>query len=93
MFNQSVALAALCAAATSRAASSAWPSLVSSASRLLLFAVPAVWLSRQPGFRLVDLWHLSGATVRLQAVLSLLLLRREFRSRLASLRSLSAASN
>jgi len=60
-----------------------WPSLVSSASRVLLFAVPAVWLSRQSGFRLVDLWHLSVATVVLQAILSLLLLYREFRARLA----------
>ena len=60
-----------------------WPSLVSSASRVLLFAVPAVWLSRRAGFRLVDLWHLSVATVVLQAILSLLLLYREFRARLA----------
>ena len=59
-----------------------WPSLLSSGSRVLLFAVPAVWLSRQAGFRLVDLWHLSVATVVLQAMLSLALLAREFRVRL-----------
>jgi putative MATE family efflux protein len=60
-----------------------WPSLISSSSRLVLFVVPAVWLSRQPGFRLVDVWHLSVATVAAQAVLSLLLLRMQFRARLA----------
>ncbi len=70
-----------------------WPSLLSSASRVLLFAVPAVWLSGQSGFRLVDLWHLSVATVVLQALMSLVLLRREFRTRLAPLRSMSAASD
>ena len=70
-----------------------WPSLVSSASRVVLFAVPAVWLSRRAGFRLVDLWHLSVATVVLQALPSLVLLRREFLTRLAPLRSMPAASN
>ena len=67
-----------------------WPSLVSSGSRVVLFVVPAIWLSAQPGFRLVDLWHLSVVTVVLQALFSLLLLRREFRTRLASLRMSSA---
>jgi len=70
-----------------------WPSLISSGSRLVLFAVPAVWLSTQPGFRLVDLWRLSVTTVVLQAILSLVLLRREFRSRLEPLRTAVAAPN
>jgi Na+-driven multidrug efflux pump len=70
-----------------------WPSLVSSASRVVLFAAPGVWLSTRPGFRLVDLWHLSVATVVLQMLLSLFLLRREFRTRLAPLRTAPAASN
>jgi putative MATE family efflux protein len=59
-----------------------WPSLVSSAVRLGTFAVPALWLSHQPGFRLVSVWHLSVATVVLQAVVSLAFLRRQFRLRL-----------
>ena len=59
-----------------------WPSLLSSASRLLLFAVPAVWLSSQSGFELADIWHLSVATVAMQAILSLLLLRSQLRARL-----------
>ncbi len=69
-----------------------WPSLVSSGSRVVLFVVPAIWLSAQPGFRLVDLWHLSVATVVLQALFSLFLLRREFRTRLDSSRATAPAS-
>jgi putative MATE family efflux protein len=59
-----------------------WPSLLSSASRLLTFVIPALWLSTRPGFTLTQVWHLSVATVALQAVTSFLLLRREFRRRL-----------
>jgi putative MATE family efflux protein len=59
-----------------------WPSLISTAMRLLTFAIPAIWLSRQPGFQLRHVWYLSVATVLLQAALSLLLLRMQFRKRL-----------
>ena len=62
-----------------------WPALLSTASRLLLFALPAVWLGRQPGFQLVHVWYLSVATVPMQAVISLLLLRRQLRLRLGSM--------
>jgi putative MATE family efflux protein len=55
-----------------------WPSLLSSASRIITFVLPAVWLSTRPGFTLRQVWHLSVATVALQALTSLLLLRREF---------------
>lgn len=58
------------------------PALASSASRLLTFVSPAVWLSAQPGFALRELWLLSVASVALQALLSLWLLRGEFRRRL-----------
>jgi putative MATE family efflux protein len=61
-----------------------WPSLLSSASRLLTFCVPVVFLSRQPHFMLTEVWYLSVATVSLQAVTSLVLLLREFRRRLAA---------
>ena len=61
------------------------PSLVSSATRLVTFVVPALWLARQPGFALDQLWHLSVATVWLQAGVSLWLARRELRRRLAGL--------
>jgi len=64
-----------------------WPSLLSSASRLLTFVVPVVLLSRQPHFELVKVWYLSVATVSLQAVTSLTLLMREFRRKLGAARS------
>jgi putative MATE family efflux protein len=59
-----------------------WPALLSSASRVVTFAIPVVWLSLQPGFRIESVWYLSVATVALQAVTSLLLIRREFRRRM-----------
>jgi Na+-driven multidrug efflux pump len=59
-----------------------WPSLLSSASRLLTFVLPAVLLTRSPHFALTQVWYLSVATVSLQAVTSLALLLREFRRRL-----------
>jgi Na+-driven multidrug efflux pump len=55
------------------------PALLSSATRLLTFAVPALWLSQRGGFTLRDLWHLSVATVTLQMIVSLVLLRMELR--------------
>jgi putative MATE family efflux protein len=59
-----------------------WPSLISSGSRLVTFAIPAFWLAAQPGFQLRQLWYLSAATVALQAVLSYVLLRFQMRKRL-----------
>jgi len=59
-----------------------WPSLVSSGSRLFTFVLPALWLSTRPGFTLRQVWYLSVATVTLQALTSLLLLRREFHRKL-----------
>ena len=58
------------------------PALISSASRFFTFALPAVWLSRQPGFQLHHVWLVSMASVALQAVFSLWLLRRQFQQRL-----------
>jgi Na+-driven multidrug efflux pump len=59
------------------------PSLLSSASRLITFGLPAIWLAHQPWFELRHLWYLSVASLALQAVTSLTLMRREFRLRLA----------
>lgn len=67
------------------------PSLLSSASRIVSFAVPAIWLSSRPGFELRHLWYMSVATVLLQVTLSLLLLRRELRLRLTGEASAPAA--
>jgi len=58
------------------------PPLVCSSLRLLLFALPAFVLSQRPGFQIGEVWHLSVASVAIQAVLILLLVQREFRRRL-----------
>ena len=58
------------------------PSVISSATRMITFAIPAVWLSTRPGFQIRHIWLLSVATVMVQVIASLLLLRREFRRRL-----------
>jgi putative MATE family efflux protein len=59
------------------------PAFLSSASRLLTFALPALLLSGVPGLRLEHVWYLSLASGVLQAVCSLVLLRMAFRRRLA----------
>ena len=59
-----------------------WPALLSTGTRLVTFALPALWLSTRPGFQLRQLWMLSIATVAFQALLSFILLQREFRRRL-----------
>jgi putative MATE family efflux protein len=61
------------------------PSLISSATRVVLVTLPLVILSRQPAFQLVWIWYLSVATVFVQMGLSLWLLRRQFASRLEPL--------
>ncbi len=63
------------------------PALASSMTRLLTFVLPALWLQRRAGFQLVDVWHLSVASVFLQAVVSLVLVRRQMGSRLGGMAS------
>jgi putative MATE family efflux protein len=58
------------------------PSFTSSATRLVTFAIPAIWMSKLPGAALIDFWHLSVAAATLQAVFSLLLLRQAFRQKM-----------
>lgn len=60
------------------------PALLSSASRLLTFVAPAIWLSGYADFTLRHLWFLSVVSVTLQAVISLWLVRGQLRSRLAA---------
>jgi putative MATE family efflux protein len=62
------------------------PPLGSSSLRLVLFAIPAFALSHRPGFQLWHLWYLSVASVTVQLVTNLWLLRREFARKLAALR-------
>ena len=58
------------------------PSVWSSGSRLATFVLPALWIAAQPSFQLVQLWYVSVASVTLQALFSLWLVRREFRLRM-----------
>src|SRR5438067_2545245 len=58
------------------------PSLVSSMTRLLLFAMPALLLSRTAGFEIRYVWYLSVGSIFFQACLNLLLLQRELRKKL-----------
>lgn len=58
------------------------PALLSSASRLATFVLPMLALAHWPGLRLHHVWWLSVATVILQTLLSLWLLRREFARKL-----------
>jgi putative MATE family efflux protein len=61
------------------------PVLLSSGTRLLTYALPLLWLSTTPGFRIEHAWYLSIATTTLQAGLSVWLLQLEFRKRLLPL--------
>jgi putative MATE family efflux protein len=58
------------------------PSLIASGARIVIIAVPAIILSRAPGFQLRWIWFLSMGAVYVQLALSLLLLRREYSRRL-----------
>ncbi len=71
------------ASSTFQAMGNTIPSLIASVVRIALVAIPGVIISRLPGFELRWLWWLSVASVFLQLVLAMLLLRREFSLRLA----------
>lgn len=59
------------------------PALFASATRLVTYAIPGIWLASRRGFELRHLWFLSVATMVLQALTSLWLLRGELRERLS----------
>jgi len=60
------------------------PALAASALRMVLVAIPAIMMSRMPGFELRWIWYLSAFSVVFQVITILLLLQREFRVRLGS---------
>ncbi|HZY40997.1 MAG TPA: MATE family efflux transporter [Anaerolineae bacterium] len=70
------------ASSTFQAMGNTIPSLLASAVRIGLVAVPAVILARLPGFELHWIWYLSLGSVYVALAVSMLLLRREFRRRL-----------
>jgi Na+-driven multidrug efflux pump len=61
------------------------PSLLSSGVRLFSFAIPAIWLSTRPGFKIEQVWYVSIGASTLQAIVSLLLIRMQFKRRLVLL--------
>jgi Na+-driven multidrug efflux pump len=61
------------------------PSLATSALRLFVSIVPAILLSRTPGFHLTWIWYVSAVAVFLQLTVNLILLQREFRLKLGSI--------
>ena len=61
------------------------PAMLSSASRLLIFIPIAVWASNQEGFTVNQVWYVSVLSVTIQAVISFLLVRKEFRLKLTNL--------
>jgi Na+-driven multidrug efflux pump len=67
------------------------PSVVSSATRIVSFIVPALWLAAQPSFQLVTLWYVSVASQIVQGLVSLWFVRREFRVRLGSTSQIAPA--
>jgi putative MATE family efflux protein len=58
------------------------PSLITSAARIVIVAVPVLLLAQTPGFALRWIWYISVAAVVVQLAMNLLLLKREFRLRL-----------
>jgi putative MATE family efflux protein len=60
-----------------------WPALASSGTRILTFALPAIWLASLPGLQLDHVWFLSVASAAIQMIVSLVLLHRVMRVRLA----------
>jgi putative MATE family efflux protein len=60
------------------------PAVLSSATRIVSFVIPAFWLAAQPHFQLVELWYVSVASMTSQALVSLWLVRGQFRRRLAA---------
>jgi Na+-driven multidrug efflux pump len=58
------------------------PPLFSSMTRLVLFALPAILISRMPGFEIRQLWYLSVGSIVFQMCVNLLLLRHELQKRL-----------
>jgi Na+-driven multidrug efflux pump len=68
------------------------PPLAASFGRMLLTSVPAILLSRMPGFELRWIWYLSAGTIVFQVVSVLWLLQREYRLRLGSAAFFAPAS-
>ncbi len=60
------------------------PPLATSTMRILIAAVPAIFLARIAGFHLTWIWYLGAVAVLLQMTLNLILLQRELKVKLGS---------
>jgi putative MATE family efflux protein len=60
------------------------PALLSSSTRLVVYAVPLVWLTSQPNYQLEHVWYLSIAASAVQMLISVTLLRKQMRLQLGS---------
>lgn len=69
------------------------PAMFSSGSRLLIFVVLAVWASKQEGFTINQVWYVSVLSVAVQAIISVLLVLKEFRLKLKNLQVPAAAES
>jgi putative MATE family efflux protein len=67
------------------------PSLMASFSRIAVIALPSLWLAQFPGFQLRWIWYLSVVAILLQLTVILWLLNREFRIKLGTPLTASAA--
>lgn len=61
------------------------PALFATATRLVTFVVPMLWISRQEWFQLHHIWYASVTTVGLQAILSWWLIEQKMKSKLRDL--------
>ena len=68
------------------------PAMFSSVVRILVFLPFAVYLKYQPGFSINQVWYVSILSVTVQAVVSYILVQREFRLRLGRTPSTLAAT-
>jgi putative MATE family efflux protein len=58
------------------------PSLIASATRLLTFSAPVIWMASQPGVELIHIWLISIASIAAQCALVVYLLFRTFKRKL-----------
>ena len=58
------------------------PPLITSFARLLVVAVPVLWMAGLPGFQLRWIWYLGTASIWVHAAANVFILQREFRHRL-----------
>jgi putative MATE family efflux protein len=60
------------------------PALASSLVRLFVYALPAIWLTTQPGYKIEHIWYLSIFAAVTQLSVSVMLLRKQMRLQLGS---------